>query len=87
MENKLSKKEQELLDLITTSEERVTVDVIKGKLGNQYVGAIGRLVSMGKVDSKKEFVDSDANPAFGKRKMKFYVIKQEEPNDDAGIEK
>ncbi len=87
MENKLSATEQKLLDFIAASKERVTVDVIKGKLGNQYVGAIGRLVSTGKVESKKEFVDSDANPAFGKRKMKFYVIKREEPNDDAGIEK
>ena len=71
----LSEKEKALLNLIKTSSERVTIEVIKKVLGKEYVGALGRLTNNNLVEMKKKFVESDTNP-WGRVKVKHYIIKE-----------
>jgi len=73
----LSEKEQELLDLITTSTEKVTVKLIEEKLGAKYVGALGRLIGRDLIESKKERIENaDESSPYLRRIIKYYTIKE-----------
>jgi len=50
---RLSDKEQKLLDFIATSEEKVTNELIKDKLGPNYLGALGKLLKEELIAKKK----------------------------------
>ncbi len=73
--NLLSEKEEKLLELITTLEQKVTVKVIEETLGKEYVGALGKLINSKLVEAKKDRASSDSYT--GKKMIKYYVIKEE----------
>ena len=70
----LSDKERELYDLIKKSEVRVTNKVITDKLGEKYLGAIGKLVQKDLVEATKTAHERDG---YGKL-IKYYKIKESE---------
>lgn len=71
--NELSKKERELYELIQFCEERVTNKVIVENLSEKHLGALGKLVCKGLVESTKTTKERDTS---GKL-IKYYRLKKE----------
>ncbi len=75
----LSEKEQKLLDFIKGSEDRVSAELIKTKLGETYVGALGRLIGHKLVEGVKERGDGVSI-----KYVKYYSIVKEEVKTENG---
>lgn len=73
--NLLSGKELRLLELIKTSEEKVTVKFIEITLGKEYIGALGRLIGNKLVEGRKDRQVDERNK-YGARLIKYYVVKE-----------
>ena len=72
---RLSDKEQKLLDFIATSEEKVTNELIKDKLGPNYLGALGKLLKEELIAKKK--VLEEITTKYGirtKKVIEYYEI-------------
>lgn len=76
----LSEKEQELYYYIGTRDDNVTVKLIETELGKDYVGALGRLLHLGKIKSEKRNLEvntgRDLNP-YGHKWVKCYFVEKE----------
>lgn len=76
----LSERESELYELIKNSTELVTIEVIKSKLSEKHIGALGKLSSENMIEKKKQ--RSDQAESFGtlyaKKMVKYYAIKLKE---------
>ncbi len=85
---RLSDKEQKLLDFITHSKDKVTNDLIKEKLGANYLGALGRLLREELITKKK--VLEEVPTKYGIRTKKIieyyeiyaYKVNKEENTDE-----
>lgn len=83
MDNILSEKEQKLYEFIKNANKNVTVKVIEEELGKEYTGAIGKLISCGKIEkTKKKSNEQSINTspyasASTVKYIKVYVIKEE----------
>lgn len=82
--NELSEKETKLLDFIKTSIERITVKTIEEKLGKEYTGALGKLISKDLIEKKKDRTNADSYA--GKKLIKYYVVKKIQSIPFDGIE-
>lgn len=70
----LSDKENKLLDFIKNSEVDVTIKVIEDQLGVSYVGALGKILNLGLIESKKKQLEIE----YGHEWIKCYFVKEEE---------
>jgi len=77
MEQNLSQKEQNLLNFIKTSKEKVTAKLIELQLGKDYLGAMGRLIGLKLIEIKKDRASGDSYA--GKKMIKYYMIKDNLP--------
>ena len=81
MDNLFSEKEQKLLDFIKTSEEDVTIGLIETQLGKEYVGALGKLIGQGIVESDKKKKETGifntTYNTYSTKWIKYYKIKEE----------
>ena len=75
----LSEKENALLELIKTSTEKVTLDVITEKLDKGSIGALGKLLNSKLIEGKKDRRTSEEDRF--KKLVKYYVIKNNEIKD------
>jgi len=76
---RLSEKEEKLLDYIKTRKENITSELIKVELGEEYLGAIGKLIRYELIYSEKKKLDVDSTlNRYGFKYTKCYMIKKEE---------
>jgi len=73
-----SEKELKLYDYIVMSVKDITVELIKTELGEEYLGALGKLLRDELIDGNKKNVGtiSNLNP-YGRKWTKCYTIKEE----------
>ena len=68
----LSDTEQKLYEFIKISKETVTTKVIQEVLGEKYLGALGKLVSLGKIEQRKK--ESENKVHYRNKQIKYYAV-------------
>jgi len=72
-----SEKELRLYDYIDTRKVDITAALIKSELGEEYIGALGKLIRDELIEGKKKNIPDKSN-RYGTKWTKYYtVIKKE----------
>ncbi len=74
----LSLKEQQLLDYIEEKKDNITASLIKSELGEEYIGALGRLLRLELIEGEKKMLQTkDPLDPYSRKWTKVYTIKEE----------